>query len=202
MTFLCFLACIKGLKGDVWSPNMDENGTLSNCAWCWSLVWNQPRHTCNPAELPRTATCHSCEAHQTASGGALGINKRGRKTHWHHCTTCMNLPIAVFFLTVLPALQLLFGKLKCFGILPIGILPIQPTIAYVHVLPLGVGFSHLPAPMPTSPHAPGTLQTTTSACGSGGKRWKTGHSPKQNVQNAWQTLTQNKYVGSGEAYQY
>ena len=117
-------------------------------------------------------------------------------------TTCMNLPIAVFFLTVLPALQLLFGKLKCFGILPIGILPIQPTIAYVHVLPLGVGFSHLPAPMPTSPHAPGTLQTTTSACGSGGKRWKTGHSPKQNVQNAWQTLAQNKSVGSGEAYQY
>lgn len=48
------------------------------------MVWNQPRHTCNPAELPRTATCHSCEAHQTASGGALGINKRGRKTYWHH----------------------------------------------------------------------------------------------------------------------
>lgn len=114
-------------------------------------------------------------------------------------TTCMNLPIAVFFLAVLPALQTLVRQtqmLRHFTNRHVA------NPAYVHVLPLGVGFSHLPAPMPTSPHAPGTLQTTTSACGSGGKRWKTGHSPKQNVQNAWQTLTQNKSVGSGEAYQY
>ena len=109
-----------------------------------------------------------------------------------HVATFVNLPIQSRFLTdCFPATAPLIGANSYASVF------YQSSL---RVLPSGVGFSRLPAPVPTSPHAPVTLQITTSARRSGGRPWQTGHSPNQNAQHAWQTLAQDTSIASGEAY--